>query len=512
MECKTNNKLPVITLIFTLLLTLFANSVFSQPVSVKKAESNANFPEITWFTTGNVDITDIQIFRATVSGKKFNEIHTLHFSPPAGSSDTVYFKVIDTTLVKKALYVYYINVFRNGKPVQSEMAYGHNFGLLPIPQIRSLKGTAVKDRKAITLSWQLDNPETVSSLSLFRSRSYEKDYVKVTDLSPDMTSYTDVVNVSNEPWFYFMVINDYFGKKFVSVRVPAFATFAEKPVRPQNIHGKYKNNTITLDWKNAGDNIIGFRIFRKIDDKPFRLISEMQENIKEKTVFTDNSQEVKNAIHVSYYVRNVSDGFVESSSSDTLSFYIAEHEPVLPPLSVNTIFQNNGDVLVLWEPPETGFVTGYNIYVKKDNGEPQRLNDKILTVNSFKDTVYRSPGKYTYEVESAGVKNKVSDNRTVAVIHRSPLLLHVVLDLRKEKNGIKVSWKKPLNKHIVSVTVYKKSPGIKTVTPVKSMSNNSDIELLDKNVVQGNTYLYKLVAKMDNGDTVVLNPGVSIKF
>ncbi len=496
-------------IIFSILFPLITAG---QNVVVKKAVSKSDFPKIVWFTTGNIDTAAVKIFRAPVKTKKFKTINTLNFYFSNENSDTTFFTVIDTTLTEKGLYLYYIEVMRNGKPQKSEIAFGHNYGLLPSPHFSEFKAIPLEDRKAVMLKWKLDNPQTVSSLTLFRSRSYEKDYIKITDLPADTNSFIDIIPLANEPWFYFMVIKDYFGNKSVSVRVPAFATFAEKPVRPQNIHGKFKNDTIFLDWKNVGGNIIGYRIYRSIDGSPFLLVNSMQNNITGKTIFADYGDHIKKAVKLKYFVKNVSDGFVESNSSDTVEFYIASHEPVLPPVRLDCFEENYGNVKLIWLPPQKGLVTGYNIYITNPDGEKIALNKTLITDNFFIDSTYRKAGKYLYEIESVGYKNKLSEHKTVATFYRYPPKIHVILNIVKKKEGFEISWKKILNPHVDKITLYKlDGKGAKAVA-LTTQPASKDVKVIDKDIQPNNTYLYKLIATMENGDTVVVNSGVEMMW
>ena len=412
-------------------LFLFPSILIGQAIVLDKSISDSNFPEITWRTTGNIDTLEFQVFRAGVDKSAFEVIHTIQFVEPIHNGDTTAFVVIDTTLTAKGLYMYYIQVMRNNLPVKSETAHGHNFGLLPIPRLIFFKATPLEDRKAVRLEWAFNYQETINSMSLYRSSSYDSSYVKVAELDADMTSFEDVIPVANEPWFYYMVVHDYFGNQLPSVRIPAFATFAEKPFRPYNIHGEFKNDSIVLDWTNSAKNSVGYRVYRSIEGKQFRLMNELVQSLAENAIFIDNSQEIKSTTRLAYFVRNVSDGFLESNSSDTMSFYIPEHEKVRPPADLDFITENNTNIKLLWTPPTEGQTLGYNVYLTTPQGNTQKLNTEILRQNFFVDTVFRSEGKYLYAIESVGYANKVSERRINTTVYHYAPNIHVIVDLKK---------------------------------------------------------------------------------
>lgn len=494
---------------YIICLFLFPSILFGQAIVLHKSINDSDFPEIIWRTTGNIDTLEFQVFRAGVNDGIFTPIHTIQFVESINTGDTIAFVVIDTTLTTKGLYLYYLQVMRNRQAVKSETAHGHNFGLLPKPQLTSFKATPLEDRKAVRLDWTFNYKETINSMSLYRSHSYDTGYVKVAELDADMAYFEDVIPVANEPWFYYMMVHDYFGNQLPGVRIPAFATFAEKPFRPHNIHGEFKNDSIVLDWTNPAKNSIGYRVYRSIEGKQFRLVNEMNQSVAEKEIFIDSSPEIKTATRLDYFVRNVSDGFLESRSSDTMSFYIPEHEKVLPPAELDFITEQNAHLKLLWTPPAEGRTLGYNVYMTTPQGRVQKLNKEVLRENHFVDSAFRAQGTYLYSIESVGYANRVSERRINTNVTHYPPKIHVIVDLKKRVDGLEVSWKKPLANKITKVLLYKKSDQDPPVL-IKSYSSKEDVVYLDTKVSSGNTYLYSLVAVMADNSEVVLNDGVEI--
>ncbi len=502
----TNNHMKKL---FLILILSLPTVLFGQIIRLKSSVSDGSMPEMVWTTTAKIDTVEFNVFRSVAGKNNFSEIFTIHFAHEFETSDTTEFTVIDTTLEEKGLYEYSISAKINGASVHSEITMAHNYGILPKPHLKSFNAEPLADRKAILLKWELAYAKTVSSLQLFRSSKYDSSYIKVTDLPVDTGKFIDVVPVANEPWFYFIVINDFFGGKIQSVRIPAFATFSEKPFRPHNIHGKFSNDSILIDWENTGGNIIGYRVYRSINQNPFLLLSDMKDNVLKNAVFIDTSEVVKKSVQLRYYICNVSDGFVESTPSDTLSFYITEHEPVLAPETPDYIVDTNGNVKLLWMANPASADIGYNVYLTPSDGNTLKLNEKMVSQNSFTDTVLRAPGKYFYEIESVGLNNKVSANKSGVTVYFYPLKIHVIIDVSRQSNGFAISWKRPLNRHIKKLELEKQTEDGKT-TLLKTVNNTSDVIVTDKGLKSGNTYLYKLSATLDNGDKIVVNKGVSI--
>lgn len=493
------------------ILLLFPVLINAQTIGVKECINSIDHPVIRWYSVGSVDTTEFKVFRADIKSKQYKQINTIHYVTFLENNDTVLFTVIDTTLTKKGIYLYYIEAVRFRKTVRSEIAMGHNYGLLPEPQVTAFNTTPLTDRKAVKLDWEVTLPQMISSLTLYRSRWYDTGYVKIADFSADINTFTDVIPVANEPWFYFLEISNWFGGTTKSVRTPAFATFAEKPIPPQNIYSKFRNDTVFIGWQNVSRNIIGYRVFRSVDGKPFRQLHEMQGGTAENILFTDQDDAVKKAVKLSYFIRNVSDGFVESNSTDTLVFYLPEHKPVLPPNQVDYIQLPNGNLKLLWMPPEKGLVLAYNIYLTDSVNKTVKLNPDPVASNWYTDSVYRGKGKYIYQVEGVGMNNKLSENKAMVTFYRYNPEVHVILNIKKYREGLSVSWKKVPDTHIVKVMLLKQWGNNKPEL-LKTFTDNIDRDIYDKDVQHGNTYQYLLKGVFENGDAVLLNDGVQIYF
>jgi hypothetical protein len=493
-----------------LLLVLIPLVFKGQTIFLKKSESTGTIPEIVWEGEGFSDITGFKIFRASVKNKTFKEIKTIHFANDTLKNGSVEFTVFDTTLTEKGIFVYFIRVNANGKEIKSPPAYGHNLGYIPAPSVARFKGTPSKDKKAIELNWLLNYSGTLSSIALYRSNKYDSGYVKVTDLASDATNYTDMVPLANEPWFYFLELHDYFGGIYPSVRIPAFATFAEKPFAPMNIRCRVSGDSVVIRWKSSGANIIGYRVFRSLNGKPYSLINEMTSLKNEDVTFVDSDIMLKKTVKAKYYVLNVSDGFVESNSSDTVSAFFAAHVPLNPPATIDNVINKDGSVKIIWIPSDEGFSDAFDIYIADSEGVKTKLNDKPVTDNYYVDTVLRSPGKYFYEVKTLA-SDRVSENSAITVVYRKAEDINIIMNVVKKKDGLNISWVKPLNTNVEKLKLYKQN-GKNKAQLLKAFSASEDVSFDDKNVTRGKTYLYKLIAKLKNGEEVIANRGVQMEF
>ncbi len=484
---------------------------FSQSIHITQVGTDTNAPDITWVGNQSIDTLDFVVKRAGLKNKIYKPIKTLHYVKPSKRGDSLTFHVIDTTLSKKAIYLYYIETYAKGKKIQSEVAMAHNFGLLPPTKFVSFKATPLKDRKAVKLNWTLNYTQTISSLSLYRSKKYDNGYKKIADIDPNQKSYIDVIPLANEPWFYYMEVHNFFGGKSLSVRIPAFATFSEKPFPPQHLRYKVNRDTIVFNWQNVGDNVVGYRVYRSEQNRPFHQLHNMIQSNQKQIIFKDFGKAVQNNTHLQYFVRNVSDGFVESNPTDTIDIYMPEHEKVYPPNQVDYIIDAQNNVKLLWVPSEKGKVFAYNVYLTTPDNKQVKLNDSLLIQNYYVDKVMRPKGKYVYEVEGVGFKNKLSQGKTRITVNRYKPRTQIILDLKKVKDALQISWKKPLGQPVKKIQLFKQIDNQKPIF-VKSFGVDKDAVYTDKNVKHGHNYLYFLKVTLLDNTTSRLADAVEVYY
>jgi len=475
----------------------FPMMLISQNIHVTQVDTDTNAPDITWTGKQPIDTLDFIVKRANFKSKVYKKIKTLHYVKSSKDSDSLAFHVIDTTLTKKAIYLYNIEAFVKGKKVHSEVAMAHNYGLLPPTKFISFKATPLKDRKAVKLIWQLNYTPTISSLTLYRSNKYDDGFKKIADLDPNQKSYIDVIPLANEPWFYYIEIHNFFGGKILSVRIPAFATFSEKPFPPQHVRYEIDHDSIVFNWQNVGNNIVGYRVYRSENNSTFHQIHNMVQSNQKQIIFKDFDEDVKNNTHLRYYIRNVSDGFVESNPTDTIDIYMPMHEKVYPPEQVDYIIDAQNNVKLLWVPSKKGKVFAYNVFLTMPDKKSIKLNDSLLIQNYYVDKKIRPKGKYVYAIEGVGFKNKLSQGKTPISINRYNPKVQIILDINKVKNALQISWKKPLGQPVRKIKLFKQVDNQKPIL-VKVYNVDKDGIFTDTNVKHGHNYLYFLKAVLIN--------------
>ena len=483
--------------------------VVGQSISVKESRSENRQPDITWQYPKFVDSTDFTVLRASVKDKIFKPVKTFHYMDKS-SRDTTLFVMIDTTLIEKGIYLYKLQMTLENKLVESQIGFGHNYDMLPRPRLKSFSAVSLTDHKGVKLNWEFNYNKTLRSLELYRSKKYDRDYIKIMDLPAQSTEYVDYVDIANEAWFYFIKPLDYFGELLPSTRIPVIPTFGDKPKAPLNFIGKRNGESITLKWQNSNP-IKSYKVFRKTDkENDFQQITELVLNDSTNIVFTDNSAVLKEVLDVEYCVTNVNDAFLESTYSDTMRFHILEHEKILPP-SIIDHFWKGQKLKIVWERPEEGLTRAYNVYMTDPDGKTSLLTEKPSGKNYFVDSLLRPAGQYTYSIEGVGYKNKKSERKGSIVVNRKKIRFHIIMNLRRVKNGIEISWDPIPDKPVKKYILYKKYGKSKLMLK-KSFAPDEVVKYTDLKVKKSVNYLYVLKAELENGETIEVNSGVNLRY
>ncbi|MBE0653209.1 MAG: hypothetical protein IH594_05400, partial [Bacteroidales bacterium] len=496
--------------IIVLFLTMLSPVLLlGQVVQALQSLNKGDFPELRWYSLEAPASPDFQIFRKAMKDQEFREIKTIRMTETRG--DTLLYRVIDTTLIDKALYQYYLQFALDGDTILlSESLYAHNLGNIPAPAVVSFTTQSATDLKAIVLNWKLNYDFTVKSLALFRSRDYENGYELIAHLPPDATTYTDLVSISNEAYFYFIQVRDFFGYQVPGVRVHGICTFAEKPYPPLDFSAVEENGKIGLSWRNAGNNVIATRIYRKIGSTGlFHPVEGSIYSSEKHGHFSDTAISHFSAEEVSYYAVNISDGFLKSATSDTLTLVIHGDIAVAPPTELRCLQDSLQNVLLIWTSPETDpNIKGFNVYRGTNGDEPQRLNRELLPydMNYFADPTAKNGVVYQYEIESVSISGQESVSRTKAVYQgeveeENILVTHTIIT-----NGVELNWLPISLPGIREILIYRQAQNEKPVL-LKKLSA-SEVIYTDFKVLPGKSYIYILTARMENGEERVLNQGV----
>jgi hypothetical protein len=491
-----------------IITTIILVPLISKPQQVTgyQSSSRSNHPAVTWIASGLPDTIAFDVFRAPHGTHRFQQIYTWqnHFL----RNDTLFLGITDTTLTEKGIWEYHIRLnLPDGRTLNSEVMMAHNMGYISPPRIVNLETAPVADQKAIALTWELRNPETVVNQSVYRSYRFDDGYELIATLSAQTREYTDPVPRANEPWFYFILIKDFFGYQPPGVRVFGISEYAEKPFPPQDFSATMDGEDITFNWRKVGDNIFNYRLYRRINQEgrffpvgdPFFVAgANIDKSIP--SGLTDETTALE------FYCTSISDGYIESSPSDTVLLLFSANVRVAPPVQIDYVADPSGVITLLWPAVEGGMAMGYNVYRSVNDGPVEPLNREPLVENIFHDQVVGITGEITYQVESVNVAGKPSTLRTEVIVERDPVVVKLVISCSQVRNGIQLEWAPLSLEGIKTLQIYRQKDNDEP--SLLSRVENSRGTYTDSRAVTGETYIYIVMAEMNDGRVIMVNDGV----
>jgi len=493
-------QLLIIALAITPLLS------YAQQIKGYQSSSESSFPSVTWIATQLPDTIPFEVFRAPHRSENFTQIATLKNRFTRG--DTLFLIMTDTTLTEKGIWQYIIRINTpEGRILNSEVMMAHNLGYIPPPRIVNFRTAPTPGQKAISLSWELRNPETVVNLAIYKSYQFDDGFELVTTLPSTAREYTDAVTRANEPWFYFILIQDYFGYQPPSVRVYGVSDYAGQPIPPQDFSATRNGNYISFTWRKVGDDIFNYRLYRRTNQTgkffpvgnpffiPGRHIS-----------FRDSVEITDDITHLEYYATSLSDGYVESNPGDTVMIFIPENEVVPPPKELDLVADGSGNITLLWTAVENGAVAGYNVYRKTENGPFEKLNQELLSVNTYRDQTLAIPGDIIYQVESVNQGGKPSRLRTEATTVFQPQQIKLVVSCMHTRNGLQLQWVPLETTDIEKLQIFRQKNDEEPV--LLTTIENSRGTYTDTQTENETAYIYTFLAETKNGHTIMVNDGV----
>jgi fibronectin type 3 domain-containing protein len=479
----------------------------AQPIKGYHSSSQSNFPSVTWSVIQLPDTIPYKVYRAPHKSENFTQIATIRNRFTRG--DTLFVIMTDTTLTEKGIWQYYIKIITpEGRTLNSEVMMAHNLGYIPPPRVVNLVTSPTPGQKAISLTWDIRNPETVVSQAIYRSYQFDNGYELINTLPSTAREYTDPVARANEPWFYFILIQDYFGYQPPSVRVHGISDYAEQPIPPQDFSATRNDIYISFTWRKVGDNIFNYRLYRRFNQTGRFFPTSAPFFIPGQLVQVMDTLEIANNItHIEYYATAISDGYVESTPGDTVLIVFPENEMVTPPPVLDHVSDASGTVTLLWPVPENNAVAGYNIYRRTEEGISEKLNDEPLRENFFRDTTLSHSENITYQVESLNSIGKPSILRTETTVFRQSQIIQLVVSCRNVRNGIQLEWVPLENNNIEKLNIYRQKDDQEAPVLLTTVENSKG-NYTDTQTEKETSYIYIFIAETKDGRSITVNDGI----
>ncbi|MBW6500613.1 MAG: hypothetical protein K0B05_04390 [Bacteroidales bacterium] len=470
-----------------------------------------------WFVAGQGSLNSFLIYRRVFGKGEYHRINaTRGFSM---SQDTVFLIAADTSVQNPALYEYFIkplDIYGNSGP-ESEVISAGTIGNASFPVLEFFKAGGGEKDHQVELSWKFNEADYLRSIEVFRSNSFDSGYVRIARLSPKDTSFTDIVPVANENYWYYLVINGPTGSSLPSAKVPAmFRNIGERPLPPSETGAESIRGGIRIYWSYYEPFAKGFYVYRYLyDNAEFEQVSGLIPAIAEIYSFTDTSKYLQGNEVYRYAVRAVNDVDQLSDFSETASASPGKKATVSSPMNLRISRTDNGIILVWDDMRETEPVLlGYKVFRREegDTGYSLMPHDTLRSDrNYYRDSTLVAGKTYTFIVSAIDFYGNESE-RSVPLSYTSDEEYFMPPEILRAVNtaeGILISWGQITDENIVSVKIYRSQTGGQP-SVIATLQKDSE-EFLDKSVSSGELYIYEISMSDEGNMEYGKSRGVSIR-
>lgn len=472
---------------------------------------------VRWFVSAESSLSSFLVFRRVFGKGEYQRLDiTRGFNI---SQDTVYLIASDTAVQNPALYEYYIrplDIYGNSGP-ESEVVSAGTLGSVSYPVPDYLNARGMEKDHQVELSWKFSETGYLRSIEVYRSSSFDDGYIRIARLSPNDTSFTDIVPVANENYWYYLISSGPNSISPPSAKVSVmFRNTGEKPLPPAETGAESIKGGIKVYWSYYEPYAKGFYVYRYIyETAEFEQVSGLIPAGSEIYSFADTASYLKGNEVYRYAVRTVNDVDQLSDFSETASASPDKKANVSSPMNPRITRTGNGIILVWDDMRETEPVLlGYKVFRREDpDGRFTLLPGDTLRndLNYYRDTTMVAGKTYRYTVSAIDFYgNESAGSVSVAYVpEASTAIAPEIIRAVNTKEGILISWGQVTDETVVSVKVYRSRPGMNPL-PVITLQKATD-EYLDKTVSEGELYTYEITVITEKGIESASSGGVNVR-
>ena len=393
-----------------------------------------------------------------------------------------------------------------------------------LPMIEQLKATDTLN--GILLSWkQLPANPLITGIEIQRSRDSRGDFVVIDTSNALANTYRDTKLLPHVAYYYRLCVlhigtqkkND----KFYTDVNAAKQKTNHTPDAPYGITVKVVEKGVHITWQPVNDlDLYAYYVYRGTSmQSKMEVISP---SIRD-TVFTDTSSNLSRQTAYVYAVKAVSNADRESPFSEKISAHLpfGKEKPQTPG-GIRTTVRNNR-LFIEWEDVKKNnpAVLGYILYKHKTGIKPlqyavgkpasveatrlqlEPVAQGVITVPYYEDTISQSGDKYDYlvsAIDQYGIESGLSSTASTANLPKTLVAAPVQIYVRSVKEGATIQWEQSDIATVQSFAIYRRKiteMALKKIATIKSPAN----QYTDKQVVQGNLYVYSVTAISSAGES-----------
>lgn len=453
---------------------------------------------ISYYFAGKQNLSGVRVLRSRFGYNQFENIPV--FTMFSKNKDSVIAKINDQTAAYKIAYQYIAIPFdelgNEGPPSDTLYVYNnsraHDVGFFKVVK-------AVAKQKSILVSWRLSNHSDISAIKIFKSFSWDGNYVQVATSSPKDTSWADVNVQPMLTYYYRLQAQGPYSSSIASSRVQSLMKVPRKNIfPPQNLEAKIENNIVTLSFTKTDHDTRGYYVYRKLgfNGKPVQL-RKMALSKDSLIVYRDTLKNIDKANIYTYNVASINTSYEIGPKSDGASITASGRIPI-PTHVVCRFVQNKG--MIFWDDmTKENQIAGYTVYRSEKPQGASNFGDKIKIAdllpfsNSFVDSTIIEGNHYAFYIACKGIGQEgteLGELSGISTLHYNLIRLlppsNVVATV--QPNGIGLSWNNPLGIPLTKIRIFRAQINeelklLKELTPIEK-------GFTDLTVKKEGTYFY----------------------
>jgi fibronectin type 3 domain-containing protein len=489
----------------------------SKPLFKNKQESSSQVL-LRWYVTDQKSLNSFNVYRRVFAQGDFMKIPAIKGFNTI--QDSLYLIAVDTTVQMPGYYEYCIeplDIYGN-VGTRSDPASAGTIGSAynPLPEYFSAKG--MDKGYQVELSWKFEDKSYLRSIEVYRSTSYDDGFIKIAQLAPNDTSYTDIVPMANENFWYYLKINGPTAQNMPTAKVAAmYRAAGEIPSPPEEVGAESIRGGVKVYWLYDEPHAKGFYVYRYVyENAGYMQVSDMLPAADGEIYgFVDSSGYLQGNEIYRYAVRAVNDVDQMSDYSPSASASPGIKATVKTPLNLSINPSENG-LLLIWDDlrEEESTLLGYKVY-KKTNGEKDYtflVNDTLRNDRNYFTDTNLMPGKtHSYAVAAIDFygNESIKSESTTYIQELKYFMPPEISKAVSTPEGIVVEWGQMTGTDAKSVKLYRMQPGeqpsIIATIPIDTG------QYLDKDVMNGQLYIYEMSLITGDNRESSKSMGVSVR-
>lgn len=444
------------------------------------------------------DMAYFNVYRSVYGKEDFKK--TIADKTVFYKKDSVMLMVIDSLGDAAAWYDYRItavDAYGEEGPMQANTD-GGNIREYYAPPVTNFKAESTGQNHLIKLSWKFENKRYLNGIDVMRSNRYDDGFTRIATLPVTENEYLDVVPVSGENYYYYLLLLSADNKPIPTAKVfGVYTNDKEKPAAPQEIDAEQVSGGIKIHWANEEPFVKGYYVYRRINsEEPFVQVSPMISGEGRLYAYLDTSASLLAGEVYQYVVRAMGENKQLSENSETASAAPGKKLSLTPPMNIR-LRTNGTKVTLIWDDMTRWInnLLGYKVYRKSGKDAWKTLeNDSITaTKNFFDDNI--DPGvSYTYGISAYDYYGNESERTIVevpATVVATPIPVPPAgLTTTQVENSVHLTWGQT-DENVRQIRIYRFEPGV----AAKQIAVVDDEDyFVDKTVVAGKLYFYQITS------------------